>query len=497
MVNIKTRMGEIAGIQNSNYQAFLGIPYVRPPTGNLRFSEPVPLEPWGGVKNCTKFGSIAPQHQTDTPPMHQKEEENCLFLNVWTPKADNEKRPVLCWIHGGAFLNGAGSRPRLNGARLAVHGNVVVVTFNYRLGALGFLNLSPIPPNLGIQDQVAALKWIKENISSFGGNPENITIFGESAGAGSVSVLLTIPSAKGLFQRAIMESGVAHPRDFEPISANKGAEKFIAKLKISQENIEELRQIPLKKLLRIQQKVGGLIGLSFDNPFRPYIDGKVIPEHPLESMRKGEINNVPIIVGNNLNEAGIIDNFFRLASDETKVKPLITMLKKNTESFGIKKEDLQILLEKYREIARDLYAEKPYKVWDLFFTDLIFRVPTTRQLEAYIKHQQQAYCYIFTHGASQDNNAFHTIEIPFVFGNLDTKDISESFTGMGEVAEKLSKTIMDTWVTFAKSGNPNHEGLPEWPTYDTQRRATMMFGPEVKIELAPMENLRKAWDNIL
>ncbi|NVM02741.1 MAG: carboxylesterase family protein, partial [Candidatus Helarchaeota archaeon] len=171
MVIVKTTKGEIRGVQESDYQCFLGIPFAKPPLGDLRFREPQPMDPWVDLKDATQFGSIPPQNYKDIPPINQNEDEDCLYLNIWTPKADEKTRPVMVWIYGGGFVIGASSRDRLNGARLAVHGDVVVVNFNYRLGVLGFLNLPGIPPNIGILDQVAVLKWVQENIERFGGDP--------------------------------------------------------------------------------------------------------------------------------------------------------------------------------------------------------------------------------------------------------------------------------------------------------------------------------------
>ncbi|MHA1843002.1 MAG: carboxylesterase/lipase family protein [Promethearchaeota archaeon] len=497
MIVLNTKKGKIKGIQEANYQAFLGIPYAKAPTGKLRFQEPQPMEAWENIRDCTKFGPIAPQHQADMPPINQPESEDCLYLNVWTPKADDQLRPVMAWIHGGAFLIGAGSRPRLNGARLASFGDVVVVTFNYRMGSLGFLNLPWIPPNLGIQDQIAALKWIKENIKAFGGDPNNITIFGESAGGGSVSILLAIPTARGLFHRAIMESGVASPLDYEPESAKKGAEKFISKLGISGENIEELQAIQLKKIIRTQKKIAGLIGLSFNNPFRPYVDGKIIPEHPLELIRKGKASKVPIIIGTNLNEASFINAFFTMATDDSKTKNLNVTLKDGIKALGLKEKDIDKLIAIYEKTVREKYPSKPFKYWEMLITDLMFRIPSIRQLEAFIQHHPDAYCYLFTMGASKDGNAFHTVEIPFVFGNLDSEDMNENFVGTGESAKKLSEIMMRAWTSFARVGNPNYEGLPKWPSYDLQGRATMIFNDPPREENAPIDELRKAWDGIL
>jgi len=242
MVIVSTTKGKVKGVQKVDHQSFLGIPYANPPIGELRFQEPHEMDHWEDIKDTSKFKPIPPQAYQEDPPIDQEENEDCLYLNIWTPATDDKKRPVMFWIYGGGFLIGAGSRPRVEGKHLCVYGEVVVVTFNYRLGVLGFLNLPNIPANLGILDQIAALKWVKENIANFGGDPNNITIFGESAGGMSVAILLSISRAKGLFHKAIIQSGAANPRMFEPEEARKGSIEFLSKLNIGFENLEELKK---------------------------------------------------------------------------------------------------------------------------------------------------------------------------------------------------------------------------------------------------------------
>ena len=254
MIIILTNKGRIKGVQKTNYQCFLGIPYAKPPIGDLRFLELQPMDPWDEIKDATNFGPIAPQNHKDLPPIEQTESEDCLYLNIWTPAADEKARPVMFYVHGGGFLIGTGSRPRLNGAKLASYGDVVVVTFNYRLGALGFLDLPNILPNIGIQDQIAALKWVRKNIHAFGGDPNNITIFGESSGSESVVILLSIPIAKGLFHRAIMQSGVANPLSYKRELTRKGAKKLVSKFHIDEGDINALREVQISKFIRIQKK---------------------------------------------------------------------------------------------------------------------------------------------------------------------------------------------------------------------------------------------------
>jgi len=495
MVIISTNKGKIRGVQKSNCDCFLGIPYVKAPIGDLRFSEPQPMDTWENIKDASEFGHIAPQNHQDDPPIGQIEDEDCLYLNIWTPKADNKARPVMVWIHDGAFFIGSGSRPRTNGERLAVYGNVVVVSFNYRIGALGFLNLPFIPPNLGILDQIAALKWIQGNIEKFGGDPSNITIFGESAGGMSVAILLTLPATRGLFHKAIIESGATTPRDFIPERVRKGSEEFISKLHIEKGSIDTLREVPLKKILRVQQKIAGSLLDAKQNPFWPFVDGKIIPDQPLEIIRKGKASKIPLIIGYNEDELGFISNLLDQV-DEKRKEVIIGMVKTQIHKIGINKKNLEKLIKTYKKELSVVYPNKPFKYWDAILSDAMFRIQIIRQLEAHALHQSNIYSYIFTYESPLSGSALHTFEIPFVFGNIDTTDMVNGAIEFNQRTEQISKIIMDTWITFARTGNPNHDGLPEWPSYDTNKRATMILGVNPKIEFAPLDVLREVWAGI-
>ncbi len=226
---LDTPMGEIKGLQQAGHQDFLGIRYAQAPVGELRFQPPQRKDSWEGIYDATHWKPIAPQAYPDTPPIQLEEFEDCLYLNIYTPASDGKTRPVMAFIHGGGFLIDSGSRPRTYGGPLAEYGDVVVVTIEYRLGAFGFLFGGEVSPNLGLQDQVCALEWIKHHIEFFGGDPANVTIFGESAGATSVAYLLVMPSAKGLFHKAILESG-AFPFESQDDNiryAETGTKKFL------------------------------------------------------------------------------------------------------------------------------------------------------------------------------------------------------------------------------------------------------------------------------
>ena len=495
MVIITTKYGKIKGIQEDNYQSFLGIPYAKPPIDDLRFKEPQILDQWDDIKDATKFGPIAYQNHQDTPPLNHEENEDCLYLNIWTPSADNKERPVMFWIHGGAFLTGGNIRPRFNGARLASYGDVVVVNFNYRLGALSFLNLPNVTPNIGILDQIAALKWVQDNIKFFGGNPNNITIFGESAGSESVVILLSIPESRGLFHKAIMQSGVANPISYQDKKIRKGAEEFLSKLRIEKYDIDKLQKVPINKLIRIQKKLAGTLVDTKENPFRPFIDGKIIPDQPIELIRQGRAAKVPIILGWNEAELDIILRYYKQANEEGK-KKVIEIMKTILDQYGITEENLEKLSNSYESVGLNPQSS-PFKYWSTLLSDSMFKMPTIRQMEAHLQHQSDVYCYIFSYESVLSETAFHTLEIPFVFGTINIADVYHESIKLNDKSEKLARLMMDTWLSFARTGNPNHKDLPEWPPYDTNKRCTMILGNKPKLKEDPMPLLRKAWDGIL
>lgn len=493
---IQTKSGRIQGLVVDNIENFRGIPYVEPPVGDLRFREPHPIEPWYDVKDCTKFGPIAPQHQYDDPKINLPENEDCLYLNIWTPGSDKKKRPVMFWIHGGGFLIGAGSRPRTDGKNLASYGDVVIVSFNYRIGVLGFLNLPGIPANLGIQDQVAALKWVKENIESFGGDPNNITIFGQSAGGQSVLILLTIPSAQGLFHKAIVESGTANPLNFTPEKSREGGLQFLKKLNIDPQNVDQLQEVPFEKIIKVQKKmVGDLLSLG-KSPFWPFMDGEIIPKQPLEIISEGLTQKIPLMIGYNENELGFLSALLN-ESGSAKRKLILTFVKSNIKNGGIKNEALKTLVETYKTELEKSYPDNPFMYWDGILSDSMFKIPIIRVLEAMIKHQSNLYCYLFSYKSPKFGFALHSFELPFIFDTVDKEDLAEGATEVNEDTHKLVKIIMDTWLAFARSGCPDNDEIPSWPVYELQKRSIMNLSISPKIIESNEDPLFKIWEGVL
>jgi para-nitrobenzyl esterase len=473
----------------------------------LRFAAPTPEQSWSGVRSVAEFGPSALQRPMMLPlpgmevgPM----DEDCLYLNVYTPAADAGRRPVMVWIHGGGFVIGSGSQALYDGAPLTARGDVVVVTVNYRLGPLGFLYLSDLCPDLeaatgnaGILDQVAAMQWVRENIERFGGDPGNVTIFGESAGGMSVGTLMGMPKAKGLFQRAILQSGAAHNVHTRETSTEI-AEHFLETLGIAPgDAASALREVPPDKLLDTQQqtvlKLGTRLGLL---PFQPLVDGDTLPESPIEAVRSGHTADVDVLLGTARDEwklFGFLDQGLAHLDDEGLVARLEVQLPDAATARRI--------VETYRS-ARS--GDPSVAAKDLFFaieTDRVFRLPAIRLADAQQQHCANVFFYHFTWESPLMGGALgacHAIELPFVFGVLD-KEGAEGFAGSGPDAERLSENLMDAWIAFARSGDPSHAGLPggRWDRYDTQKRATMVLGRECAIDHDIAGAEREAWDGLI
>ena len=296
---VNTTCGKIRGYKMYNRViSSKGIPYAEPPIGELRFRSPVPKCKWDDILDAKIFGPIAPQPSMELGSSQMKQpeqsEEDCLTLNVWTPALDNKKRTVMFWIHGGAFETGNG---QFNGEILANRGDVVIVSINYRLGALGFLYVPGKTANVGLLDQVLALKWVQDNISNFGGDENQVCVFGESAGGESISALMAMPLAKGLFKRAIMQSNVCLPYNLKSSQGALYTKKVFEQARIEYDDLEALRKIPAKKLIRAYSKAQqDLSDLQrFIDYYPPYIDGKILPENPFEAIKSGALKNIEII----------------------------------------------------------------------------------------------------------------------------------------------------------------------------------------------------------
>ncbi len=497
----ETKSGKLEGYSKDGLYIFKGIPYAAPPVGNLRWMPPQAVKPWSGVRSAKEYGAIAPQTVMPAPPgmpvqPPQKQSEDCLFLNIWTPGLDNGKRPVMIWIHGGAFVLGSGSDPMYEGGKLPKNGNVVLVTINYRLSMLGFLRLKdatgakiPSTGNEGLLDQAAAIRWVKENIEAFGGDSNNITVFGESAGSMSISCLLIMPAAKKLFRKAILESGASNvvvPKE----AGNSGGRALLEAAGLKQTNAEELMKMSLQQLLDIETKMKMASPIPGE-PARititmPVADGEVIPESPLELARKGAAKDIITVIGSNLDEwtlFGMMQPGFNTMTEEEMMKTAEAMIPGGAAGK---------IVEAYRSALRKRGANvTPTSIMTAIQTDNMFRMPAVRLVEAQQKNNAPSYNYLFDWKSPLMGGimgACHALEIGFVFGTHEPM-----FNGSGPDADKLSESIQEAWIAFARTGNPSCKSMGDWPQYE-KKRMTMIIGKNNHVEAAPYEEERAAWD---
>ena len=472
-LTVKTDQGKVVGktINDAKVKAFLGLPYAAPPVGEMRWKAPGPPAKWKSTRDATHYGAHCIQGRVFADMIFQDAgpSEDCLFLNVYAPSAAKatSKLPVMFWIHGGGYVGGAASEPRHNGDFLPAKG-VVLVTINYRLGVLGFLATADLAKeaggvtgNYGLLDMVAALQWVKANIAKFGGDPDNVTIFGESAGSFAVSTLMAAPPARGLFQKAIGESGGAFS-DVLPTNTLETSEKkngeWVASL--GAKTLAELRAMPADAVLEAAGKDGA-------PRFAPVIDGRFLTEPVPQTFAQGMQAHVPLLAGWNRDEnAG-------MANDMTVEKWKAFA----TEHFGDRAEEFLTLYpgESDEQAARSATD---------YGSDAFIAFGTWKWIEAHRRTgSSPVYCYHFEQPAPPskfhpDAIAFHSDDIEYVFGTIDTRPGAV----WSPEERKLSDEMMSYWTNFAKTGDPNGEGLPEWPKYGTERQlihldTTITSGP--------------------
>ena len=502
---VHTPSGRIEGEKRDRGLVFRGIPFAAPPIGPLRFRAPEKIRPWEGVRQAREFGPSAPQVPATIAALRRlvgtrdDTSEDCLYLNVWTPAADGKRRPVMVWIHGGAFLLGSGSTSIYSGARLAARGDVVVVTINYRLGVLGSLDMlslrergSGIEPNLGICDQIAALEWVRDHIEAFGGDPENVTIFGESAGGMSVGTLLGVPAAHSLFHRAILQSGAACNVSPRPIAERIGR-AFLRYLGTPRANPAQLRRIPLGRILAAQTAtVRELANGVSTLPWQPTLDGETIAEPPLDVIRRGAAKNIPVLIGTTANEW----NLFMAADGPARrldEPGLHRRFRRVLTSHGLD----EILLERVHEVYHEGRGT-PSARWNAFMADLIFHAPANLLADTVNEAGGKAWVFRFDGHLPLVGSlagSFHGLDIPFVFGTVRKPPFSVTL-GLSGAVRQLSREMQQAWVAFARTGNPNHEGLPEWPHWEESREA-MVFDSPCHLLRDPHEAANGFWAPLL
>jgi para-nitrobenzyl esterase len=484
IVSIST--GALRGRRVPGAWAFLGIPFAAPPVGNLRWSAPVPADPWTGERDATACGPAAWQPTGGpldglVPGMGSTDQaDDCLNLNVWTPDTDGT-RPVLVWVHGGAFSLGAGSLSVYDGSRIAAATDTVVVTINYRVGALGFLVIDDpsTTANVGLLDQVAALEWVRDNIAAFGGDPDNVTVFGESAGGGSVLSLLSMPAALGLFERAIVQSGATDlllDRD----RALQVTEAFAKCAGLDGVDVAAMRELPPETIIAAQaQAAGELFATVGTMPFHPCVDGIVLPQTWQEAASSG-FNPVPVIIGTTHDEMSLFASF-----DPAAASLDADALRQRLARTG---GDVDRLLDAYAVTG----TTEPPEVWGRVNTDMAMWLPAIRIAEARAAHGR-TWMYRFDWPAAAPGmGAPHGVDIPFAFTNIDVGGW-DTFVADPTDAMELAATIQRAWTSFARDGVPSLDGT-EWRSYDTTDRATAIFGRSVTVEYDPDGPVRQAWN---
>jgi para-nitrobenzyl esterase len=505
-VIVTTSAGQVHGVDKHGVLQFRGVPYARVP-GRFRAAEPA--EPWSGVREATSFGPSAPQVPGPLERMIGGREwesaEDCLVLNVFTPDGapgDGGARPVMVWIHGGGFVGGSGHIPWYDGSALVRAGDVVVVTINYRLGALGFLHLGHLVDELrgsgsnGIGDQVAALRWVRDEIAAFGGDPGNVTIFGESAGGMSVGTLLATPDARGLFHRAIAQSGAASNGQ-RPASAEWVTERYLAEVGLSPADAEGLVDLPLDEVLRAQQAVEGEV-LRGGGPnsagggmlaYQPLADGTLIPEDPLASVAAGNAAGVPLLIGTTADEW----NLFHLAARQAGPLDEGRLRRRLGRLVGEDRVDDVVAAYRHARPEADLDG-----LVCALMTDRVFRIPAVRLAQAQLPHAPRVSMYRFDYPSTAFDGilaACHAIEIPFVFDNLDRGGAAMFLGGVDDDTRRLASRASRAWLATARTGDPSHEDL-DWPAYDTDRRATCVLDRVPAVEDDPGADLRRLWDDV-
>jgi para-nitrobenzyl esterase len=469
-VEVETGCGKVRGRRRNGIETFCGVPYAVAPTGSHRFKAPQPPRPWTGVHDATEPGPVCPQ----TPSRLRfamgdfggRQDEDCLHVTIWTPKADSVRRPVLVWLHGGAYMSGAGAIDWYSGEKLAREGDLVVVGVNYRVGVLGFLYRPGWSPgNLGLLDQQAALEWVRDNIAAFGGDPGNITLWGQSAGAQSITFLLSRTQMRDLFRRAILQSPPFGSLPRSPEAGVATAEAFARVLGFdaSAATEQSLSQIPLEKLFAAQAAVGAQTDKDTQRgglpspPFWPVGDGVVVPTlEQYEAAMADAAQQADVLIGTTREEMGV---FFA----------------NNPAVEGLEKAPIPT------NDCERLKARRPAATATQLFSDYcgerVFLNGSVQWAINAADAGRQAYLYQFD-WPSPDRKlqSCHCLDLPFVFGTHEAFAEAPMLNAAdNRDIDALSAVIRASWIAFVRSGDPNHAGLPSWPRFDSRHRATMHF----------------------
>jgi para-nitrobenzyl esterase len=497
-IEAATTFGRVRGVDAGGIKTFKGIPYGASTAGAGRFRPPTDPAAWTGVRDALTYGPSAPQREpgatraesatgvaaANLPP----EGEDCLVLNVWTPAVgDGRQRPVLFWCHGGGFVTGSGSSPVTDGTHLARRGDVVVVSINHRLNVLGFTHLAELggsdyaqSGDVGMLDIVHALEWVRANIAEFGGDAGNVTIFGQSGGGRKVATLLAMPPAKGLFHRAIIESG-ATIELVAPEQAARVARELLQELGLQPRQWRELQRAPLATLMSAYFATVRRMNVDqMTMGFSPTVDGTAVAQHPFHPRAAAIASDVPLIIGSTRTELTASADAAAFTLDDSGMRARVGELLGDAASLVI-----------------DVYSRanpgvSPSDLYFLIASDERYGAPVMKIAERRAAlGRGPVYLYYFRWETPFEGGRYkapHTVEIPFVFHNLDASPWTRDVAGAAPLADQVS----DAWLAFARSGDPNTRGLPRWPAFDAQRRATMVFDTTSAVADDPLREERLA-----
>lgn len=490
--SIETASGRVQGLISSGVRQFKGVPYGASSAGANRFQAPKPAKPWMGVRDCLGYAEVSPQVPYDVGHEYARliqfdlnvalggMGEDCLHLNIWAPGTGRqEKRPVLFCIHGGGFAICSGNHPMYDGTKLAQWGEVVVVTVTHRLSSFGYLNLKDLDPSgpwadasaAGILDLVAALEWVRNNIENFGGDPDCVTIFGQSGGGWKVSTLLAMPAARGLFHRAVVQSGslLSHmPRE----AAVQAAEAFIAQLGLTRATLDRIQTLPRTQILAAQTALGA-------HAFAPIVDGVHFPAHPVDTAVASLSDHVPLIISTTLDDASLF--FDRFAMTEQELGDTLSA------SYGANSHSLK---KTYRE---RFPTKSPFLLYSQIVTDAGFRRYAHAQAEAKAARQRAAvYTYLWEWTCPAFDGKFGAVHAMDVAATMHNE--RDAILGGGSAdARRMCGELASALVAFAKTGDPNNPRIPHWPHFDASQRSTLVFDRNTQIERDPHRTLRELW----
>jgi para-nitrobenzyl esterase len=518
-VDVRTASGTLRGAKENGVLVFKGVPYAGPVNGEHRFRQAPPLQPWSGTRDALNLGPPSWQPgKTYFGIDEPSPQENCLVLSIWTPGIDRKRRPVMFYSHGGGFVVGSSGAPSQDGENLAREYDVVVVSTNHRLGLLGYLYLGEIAGeeystsgNQGLLDIADALKWVNSNIEIFGGNPDNVMIFGESGGGAKTSCLYAMPAAHEFFNKASIESGPGI-RMLDPATATETTRTVLRHFGFQDQEWPKLLSLQVEKLVEAQVAVEkppalpgarlgwrqGTSGLLGPGAFAPVVDGRVLPSHPFDPVAPATSKNKPLIVGANRDETTFF--FWERKNMEVFELTIPTLKTKLQQEFGA---DADAILATYRQSRPEA---SPTDIYIAITTAGMFWVGALTVAERKCaQHGAPVYSYLFVHGSdyiipgtTHTFGAGHATEIPYKFDNIDIVKATGGppFVGPNSTSGAAARNMSELWATFARTGHPGAQGQPTWPAYDLTDRATMEIDAQCRVVNDPFKKERELWEGL-